>query len=93
MLLLPRMVAQAAYDASGAHTKALTGFAAKSGVAVEDVRRVADAKGVEYIWATRKQAGRAAAEVTLLACFSCYSCILRSGVPTSRPALPHPLCG
>ena len=67
LLTLDTMHLQAAYDANGAPTKALTGFAAKNGVAAEGVRREADAKGVEYMWATRKQAGRAAAEVHSLA--------------------------
>ena len=61
-------ILQAAYDAAGAPTKALAGFAAKNGVSVEDVRREADGKGTEYIWAVRKQAGRPAAEVQSLPC-------------------------
>ena len=54
---------QAAYGKDGGPTKALAGFAAKNGVDVGSVRTEADAKGVEYIWALRRQAGRPAAEV------------------------------
>jgi glycyl-tRNA synthetase beta subunit len=56
---------QAAFGPDGKPTKALTGFAAKNGVAAEDVTREADSKGTEYVWAVRKQAGRHAAEVSL----------------------------
>ncbi len=61
---------QVAYGKDGEPTKALTGFAAKNGVAVEDCTRQADAKGVEYVWAMTKQEGRHAAEVrhNMLSC-------------------------
>ena len=54
---------QVAYGKTGEPTRALTGFAAKNGVALEQCTREADAKGVEYIWAATKQEGRHAAEV------------------------------
>lgn len=57
---------QAAYGKDGQPTKALTGFANKNGVDVGEVTREADAKGTEYVWAVRKQAGRPAAEVGFL---------------------------
>ncbi len=56
---------QVAYGKDGEPTKALTGFAAKNGVALEDCTKEADAKGVEYVWAMTKQEGRHAAEVCL----------------------------
>jgi hypothetical protein len=59
------LCAQAAFGQDGQPTKALIGFAAKNGVGAEDVTREADAKGVEYVFAIRKQAGRHAAEVRL----------------------------
>lgn len=55
--------AKVAYDARGAPTPALLGFCKKNGVTVEDCFADADAKGVEYVWAEVKQAGRPAAEV------------------------------
>lgn len=64
---------QAAYGTHGQPTKALSGFAAKNGVSVDDVTREADAKGVEYVFALRKQAGRHAAEVSLWLLFGSFS--------------------
>ena len=57
---------QVAYGQDGEPTKALAGFAAKNGVALEACTREADAKGVEYVWATTRQEGRHAAEVACL---------------------------
>lgn len=54
--------ASAAFSADGKPTKALEGFCRKNGVQVADVSREADAKGVEYVWVTVKDAGRTAAE-------------------------------
>ncbi|WP_158893393.1 glycine--tRNA ligase [Amycolatopsis anabasis] len=51
-----------AFDADGAPTKALSGFARGQGVAVDELRRV-DADGVEYVAATRTDRGRGAVEV------------------------------
>lgn len=55
--------AKAAFDASGAPTKALEGFCRKAGVSPDAVVREADAKGVEYCWVEVKDAGKPAAEV------------------------------
>lgn len=55
--------AKAAFDASGAPTKALEGFCRKNGVSGDAVVREADAKGVEYCWVEVKDAGKPAAEV------------------------------
>lgn len=55
--------AKAAFDASGAPTKALEGFCRKAGVSVDAVTREADAKGVEYCWVEDKDAGKPAAQV------------------------------
>lgn len=55
--------AKAAFDASGAPTKALEGFCRKNGVSVDAVVREADSKGVEYCWVEVKDAGKPAAEV------------------------------
>lgn len=55
--------AKAAFDASGAPTKALEGFCRKAGVSVDSVLRELDAKGVEYCWVEVKDAGKPAAEV------------------------------
>ncbi|KAF6257872.1 glycyl-tRNA synthetase beta subunit-domain-containing protein, partial [Scenedesmus sp. NREL 46B-D3] len=55
--------AKAAFDASGAPTKALQGFCRKAGVAVEAVTLEADAKGVEYCYVEVKDAGKSAAAV------------------------------
>lgn len=52
-----------AFGTDGAPSKALAGFCAKNGVTPEETSIKADAKGVDYIWAIRKQAGRSAAEV------------------------------
>lgn len=52
----------AAYDASGAPTRALEGFARGHGIEVSDVRKVTVAGG-EYAGYTRTVAGRSAAEV------------------------------
>jgi glycyl-tRNA synthetase beta subunit len=57
--------AKAAFDASGAPTKALEGFCRKAGVAVESVTREADAKGVEYCYVEVKDAGKSAVEVSM----------------------------
>ena len=64
MLILTNILwPQVAYGKDGEPTKALTGFAAKNGVDLAACSREADAKGVEYVWAVRKQIGRHAAEV------------------------------
>lgn len=55
--------AKAAFDASGAPTKALEGFCRKNGVSADAVVREADAKGVEYCWVEVKDAGKPAAQV------------------------------
>lgn len=64
---------QVAYGKDGAPTKALTGFAAKNGVELEECTKEADAKGVEYVWAVRQQSGRHAAEVRTDLCRLCYA--------------------
>ncbi len=51
-----------AFDADGNPTKALLGFAARSGIPVEDVQRVDTAKG-EYVGAVLHTKGRSTAEV------------------------------
>ena len=64
MLILTNILwPQVAYGKDGEPTKALTGFSAKNGVDLAACNREADAKGVEYVWAVRKQIGRHAAEV------------------------------
>ncbi|GLC37301.1 hypothetical protein PLESTB_001138600 [Pleodorina starrii] len=55
--------AKQAFGADGSPTKALEGFCRKNGVDVTSVTREADAKGVEYVFAVVRDAGRAAAEV------------------------------
>ncbi|KAK9839286.1 hypothetical protein WJX81_005719 [Elliptochloris bilobata] len=55
--------AKVAFGADGAPSKALTGFCAKIGADPAGVEARADAKGVEYVWATRREPGRPAAEV------------------------------
>ena len=67
----PPVHVQVAYGKDGQPTKALTGFAAKNGVALKDCTREADTKGVEYIWAMTRQEGRHAAEVSLNEPCSC----------------------
>lgn len=54
---------QVAFGADGAPSKALTGFCTKIGADPAAVEARADAKGVEYVWALRREPGRAAAEV------------------------------
>ena len=56
---------QVAFGADGAPSKALTGFCAKIGADPAAVEARADAKGVEYVWALRREPGRAAAEVSV----------------------------
>lgn len=51
------------YTADGTPTKALEGFCRKNGVSPADTTRQADGKGVEYVYALVKDAGRSAAEV------------------------------
>lgn len=53
--------AKAAYAADGTPTKALEGFCKKNGVAVDECSLEADAKGVEYVWATVHTTGQSAA--------------------------------
>lgn len=53
--------AKAAYTADGAPTKALEGFCKKNGVTPADCSLEADAKGVEYVWATVPTTGQSAA--------------------------------
>ncbi|KXZ51509.1 hypothetical protein GPECTOR_12g472 [Gonium pectorale] len=55
--------AKQAFAADGTPTKALEGFCRKNGVDAASVTREPDAKGVEYVYAVVKDAGRAAAEV------------------------------
>ncbi|KAF8057144.1 EDD1 [Scenedesmus sp. PABB004] len=55
--------AKAAYDATGAPSKALEGFCRKAGVPVDAVTVEADAKGVEYCWVQQADAGKPAVEV------------------------------
>lgn len=55
--------AKQAFAADGAPTKALEGFCKKNNVTLADITRAADAKGVEYVFANIKDAGRSAAEV------------------------------
>ncbi|MEP7028950.1 MAG: glycine--tRNA ligase subunit beta [Candidatus Eisenbacteria bacterium] len=54
--------AAAAWDKEGKPTKALSGFVAGKGAAIEDVRRVKTPKG-EYVAVTVKRTGRVAAEL------------------------------
>ena len=54
---------QVAFSAEGAPTKALEGFCKKNGITPEDVSRQADAKGVDYVWATVRQPKQSAAQV------------------------------
>lgn len=58
--------AKAAFDASGAPTKALEGFCRKNGVSADAVVREADPKGVAYCWLEVKDAGKPAAEVRVV---------------------------
>ena len=53
---------QVAFNADGAPSKALVGFCAKNGADPAAVETRSDAKGVEYVWATRREPGRPAAE-------------------------------
>ncbi|WIA13728.1 hypothetical protein OEZ85_007280 [Tetradesmus obliquus] len=55
--------AKAAFDASGAPTKALQGFCKKAGADIRSVTVEADAKGVEYCFVVVNDAGRSAVEV------------------------------
>ena len=55
--------AKSAYDAAGKPTRALEGYCKKNGVALDSVTVEADAKGVQYVYASIKDAGRSAAEV------------------------------
>ncbi|EFJ48902.1 hypothetical protein VOLCADRAFT_59982 [Volvox carteri f. nagariensis] len=55
--------AKQAFSADGSPTKALEGFCRKNGVDVGSVTREADAKGVEYVYAVVRDAGRDAVEV------------------------------
>ncbi|GIL46417.1 hypothetical protein Vafri_3416 [Volvox africanus] len=55
--------AKQAFTADGSPTKALEGFCRKNGVDVASVTREVDGKGVEYVYAVVRDAGRAAAEV------------------------------
>lgn len=56
-------VAQVAFNEDGSPSKALAGFCKKNGVAEADVSVEADGKGVEYVWASKQDGGRSAAEV------------------------------
>ncbi len=58
--------AKSAFGADGQPTKALEGFCRKNGVDPASVTREADAKGVEYVYAVVRDAGRPAAEVRRL---------------------------
>lgn len=55
--------AKSAFAADGSPTKALEGFCKKNNVQLSDISKEADAKGVEYVWATVRDAGRPASEV------------------------------
>ena len=55
--------ARAAYDESGAPTRALEGFCRGQGVQPGDVEQREDEKGVAYVYALRKTPGRKAQEV------------------------------
>lgn len=66
---------QVAFGEDGAPSKALVGFCKKNRVSEGDAVVEADGKGVEYVWVQRQEAGRRAAEVSLL---------------SWPPALPHP---
>ncbi|GIL97072.1 hypothetical protein Vretimale_2680 [Volvox reticuliferus] len=55
--------AKQAFSADGSPTKALEGFCRKNGVDVASVTREVDGKGVEYVYAVVRDAGRAAVEV------------------------------
>lgn len=54
-----------AYNADGTPSKALEGFCRKNNVSPTDVTVSADNKGVEYVFATVKDGGQPAAEVSL----------------------------
>ena len=56
---------QAAYGKDGMPSKALLGFCARVGVDTSAVDHEADSRGTEYIWATRQEVGRPAAEVRM----------------------------
>lgn len=60
---LQEALAQAAFGADGAPSRALEGFCKKNGVSADDVTREADGKGTEYVWAVVRSRGRPAAEV------------------------------
>ena len=62
---------QVAFGADGAPSKALTGFCVKIGADPAAVEARADAKGVEYVWALRREPGRAAAEVNVTEHWEC----------------------
>lgn len=59
---------QVAFNADGAPSKALVGFCAKNGADPAAVETRSDAKGVEYVWATRREPGRPAAEARPVHC-------------------------
>ena len=55
--------ARAAFDDSGTPTKALEGFCRGQGVSPDDIERREDDKGVEYVYAHKKEVGSGAIEV------------------------------
>lgn len=71
--------AKQAFGADGKPTKALEGFCRKNGVDSASVTREADAKGVEYVYAVVRDAGRPAAEVRRLGWWAFQSESCRGG--------------
>jgi glycyl-tRNA synthetase len=55
--------ARSAFDDDGHPTKALEGFCRGQGVSVEDIEKRADDKGVEYVYAFKKETGSGAVGV------------------------------
>ena len=55
--------AKAAYDVGGNPTKALEGFCRGQGVSTDDTEKREDEKGVEYVYAFKKEVGAGAIEV------------------------------
>ena len=88
--------ASAAFSKDGAPTRALTGFCTKNGVDPAAVTLEADAKGVDYVWASVREEGRPAAvalesELPSLLSSITFGRAMRWAPGTDAPAFSRPV--
>ena len=88
--------ASAAYSPDGALTRALTGFCTKNGVDPASVTLEADAKGVDYVWASVREEGRPAAvalerELPSLLASITFGRVMRWAPGADAPAFSRPV--